>query len=104
MPEPTRSFARRGSDRLTTGKLVVALLGGLFFLAGGALFLNELREETKHSWHLGFAFGSAVFGAGLLSPDAVFDRLRRMSAVVRAIWKPKLTGESGEHPGDRGVD
>ena len=95
---------RRGSDRLTTGKIVAALLGALFFLGGAALFLNELAEKSKSNFVLGLSFGAAVFGAGLISPDAIFDRLKRMGSAIRGIWKPKLPGESGEHRGNRGID
>ena len=60
---------------------MAALLGGLFLLGGAMLFLAEVRDTEKHTAHLAFAFGAAVFGAGMLSPDAVFDRLKRMAGL-----------------------
>lgn len=77
---------RRQADRFSTAKLVVALIGGLFLAGGGALFIFELRGERRPTV-LSIAFGAGVFGAGMLSPDAVFDRLKRMAGVARGVVK-----------------
>lgn len=65
--------------------------------------MAELKDAEKHSWHIGMAFASGVFGAGMLSPDAVFDRLKRMSGLAaRFIPGTQARRESKEIDARRG--
>jgi hypothetical protein len=90
---------RRKSDQWTAGAIVTGLLGGMFLLGGGVLFIRELQDETRHTAHLAFAFGAAIFGALMIRPDPVTDRLKRMAGVARSVWRP-----SGQLPPSGGND
>lgn len=87
---------RRKSDRWLT-----ALLGGLFLLGGCGLFATELMDEERHAFHLSAAMGLAVFGAGMLSPDAIYSNLKRLGQAAKGLlpWagknEPPSAGPSG---------
>jgi hypothetical protein len=76
---------RRQADRITVGGVVNVLIG-LAFIAGGAWFLYyEVHSPPVHTSHVGIGFGAAVFGALMIRPDAVSDRLKRMASLGRGF-------------------
>jgi uncharacterized membrane protein len=76
---------RRESDRFTVRDGVTLFLA-LMFLAGGvALFVVDIRESQRHIGHLSLALGMAIFGAALLNPDPIIDRLARLAHAGRGF-------------------
>ncbi len=75
---------RRKSDK---PDVVSILFGVLFVVAGGVAIYYELRSEPHNTVIVGIGFGSAVFGALLISPDIITDRLRRLAGAVRGLRK-----------------
>ena len=87
---------RRKADRITLGTVVNVLLGLLFIVGGGWFLYSEIASPPAHTWHVAIAFISAVFGALMINPEAVTDRLRRLSSVVRGLLPGARARESTE--------
>ena len=76
---------RRKADRVTLGTIVNVLIGVMFIFGGGWFLYREINGPDVHTWHVAIAFISAVFGALMINPEAVTDRLKRLSSVVRSL-------------------
>lgn len=59
------------------------LIGFLFVIGGFALVFYAMRQMPVEKMFVWVGLGTAVFGAGIMIPDAVFGALERGKRIIR---------------------